>query len=100
MGVSFPVLVLTLELNMIFRSYNQSIQWMMIFLTTMLIVEAYDRKFEILGKFENSSPTSTVNCSSSVGNELECSLQCSAITACGAFYTKTGVCYLVDTDPD
>ena len=27
------------------------------FLTTMLIVEAYDRKFEILGKYENSSPS-------------------------------------------
>ena len=35
-----------------------SIQWMMMFLTTMLIVEAYDRKFEILGKYENSSPSS------------------------------------------
>ena len=22
------------------------------------------------------------------------------LSACGAFYTKTGVCYLVDTDPD
>ena len=33
------------------------IQWLMMFLTTMLIVEAYDRKFEILGKYENSSPS-------------------------------------------
>ena len=32
-------------------------RWMMMFLTTMLIVEAYDRKFEILGKYENSSPS-------------------------------------------
>ena len=43
-----------------------SIQWMMMILTTMLIVEAYDRKFEILGKYENSSPSSVsfgyVNC--------------------------------------
>ena len=35
-----------------------SLQWMMMFMTTMLIVEAYDRKFEILGKYENSSPSS------------------------------------------
>ena len=32
-------------------------RWMMMFLTTMLIVDAYDRKFEILGKYENSSPS-------------------------------------------
>ena len=64
-----------------------------------------------------------------MGNELECSLKCSGITgspsisiktilskhlykcimnnnfflpfsACGAFYAKAGVCYMVDTDPD
>ena len=33
------------------------LQWMMMLLTTILIVEAYDRKFEILGKYENSSPS-------------------------------------------
>ena len=38
-------------------NFSMTNRWLMMFLTTMLIVEAYDRKFEILGKYENSSPS-------------------------------------------